>query len=149
MNQYYSQTRILYPELIKKFEKVFKSNFRNISRIMDCVSCQKCRLWGKIQTFGLGTALKILYTFNSYYKLIRVDQIKLNRQELVALINTFHRIAESVALAKDFERKLLVGDSINSIIYGSWKFYIGVSIAVLGVLNMLFGRKRPNNKKKQ
>jgi ERO1-like protein beta len=28
---------------------------------MDCVGCDKCRLWGKIQTTGLGTALKILF----------------------------------------------------------------------------------------
>lgn len=29
---------------------------------MDCVSCDKCRLWGKLQTHGMGTALKILFT---------------------------------------------------------------------------------------
>lgn len=28
---------------------------------MDCVGCDKCRLWGKIQTSGVGTALKILF----------------------------------------------------------------------------------------
>lgn len=28
---------------------------------MDCVACDKCRLWGKVQTTGLGTALKILF----------------------------------------------------------------------------------------
>lgn len=29
---------------------------------MDCVDCDKCRLWGKLQTHGIGTALKILFT---------------------------------------------------------------------------------------
>jgi hypothetical protein len=33
-----------------KFE--FKERFRNVTRIMDCVGCQKCRLWGKLQTTG-------------------------------------------------------------------------------------------------
>ena len=28
---------------------------------MDCVGCDKCRLWGKLQTSGVGTALKILF----------------------------------------------------------------------------------------
>jgi len=28
---------------------------------MDCVACEKCRLWGKLQVTGLGTALKILF----------------------------------------------------------------------------------------
>eukprot|EP00897_Mesotaenium_endlicherianum_P003124 jgi/Mesen1/283/ME1155523C09450 len=30
--------------------------------IMDCVGCEKCRLWGKLQILGLGTALKILFS---------------------------------------------------------------------------------------
>ena len=29
---------------------------------MDCVACEKCRLWGKLQITGLGTALKILFS---------------------------------------------------------------------------------------
>lgn len=39
----------------------FKAHFRNVSRIMDCVGCDKCRLWGKVQVSGIGTALKILF----------------------------------------------------------------------------------------
>lgn len=39
----------------------FKDRFRNVSRIMDCVGCDKCRLWGKLQVSGLGTAMKILF----------------------------------------------------------------------------------------
>ena len=26
---------------------------------MDCVGCDKCKLWGKLQVTGLGTALKV------------------------------------------------------------------------------------------
>lgn len=32
-----------------KLKQDFKEKFRNISRIMDCVGCDKCRLWGKVQ----------------------------------------------------------------------------------------------------
>lgn len=32
---------------------------------MDCVGCEKCRLWGKLQILGLGTALKILFSVDS------------------------------------------------------------------------------------
>lgn len=31
---------------------------------MDCVGCEKCRLWGKLQVLGMGTALKILFSVN-------------------------------------------------------------------------------------
>ena len=37
-----------------------KVTFRNMAKLMDCVSCERCRLWGKVQIYGVGTALKIL-----------------------------------------------------------------------------------------
>nr|XP_033341972.1 ero1-like protein [Megalopta genalis] len=79
----------------------FRQHFRNISRIMDCVGCDKCKLWGKLQIQGLGTALKILfsgkfdrweptlYTFNR-------TQFYLERSEIVALINGLGRLSESI-----------------------------------------------------
>ncbi|KAJ9078750.1 endoplasmic oxidoreductin-1 [Entomophthora muscae] len=36
----------------KSLKTQFKEHFRNITRVMDCIGCQKCRLWGKIQTGG-------------------------------------------------------------------------------------------------
>lgn len=36
-----------------------RANFRNVSAVLDCVGCEKCRLWGKLQFLGLGTALKV------------------------------------------------------------------------------------------
>ncbi|GAB2296883.1 Endoplasmic reticulum oxidoreductin-1 [Dionaea muscipula] len=48
------------PELKQKIQM----QFRNISALMDCVGCEKCRLWGKLQILGLGTALKILFSDN-------------------------------------------------------------------------------------
>jgi len=42
----------------------FKDHFRNVSAIMDCVGCDKCRLWGKLQVNGMATALKILFSFD-------------------------------------------------------------------------------------
>ena len=39
-----------------------QAGFRNITRVMDCVGCEKCKLWGKLQTLGIATALKVLFT---------------------------------------------------------------------------------------
>jgi hypothetical protein len=33
----------------QKLKEEFRQHFRNISRIMDCVGCDKCKLWGKLQ----------------------------------------------------------------------------------------------------
>lgn len=45
----------------QQLKEEFKQHFRNVSRIMDCVGCDKCRLWGGLQVSGLGTALKFLF----------------------------------------------------------------------------------------
>ncbi|XP_039294127.1 uncharacterized protein CG43867-like [Nilaparvata lugens] len=49
-------------EQARKLKEEFRMHFRNISQIMDCVGCDKCKLWGKLQIQGLGTALKILFS---------------------------------------------------------------------------------------
>jgi hypothetical protein len=48
-------------KLAQVLKEEFKAHFRNVTRIMDCVGCDKCRLWGKVQTTGIATALKILF----------------------------------------------------------------------------------------
>lgn len=47
----------------QNLKEEFKMHFRNVSRIMDCVGCDKCRLWGKLQIMGLGTGLKLLFEY--------------------------------------------------------------------------------------
>lgn len=36
------------PELKKQLQK----HFHNITKAMDCVGCEKCKLWGKLQILG-------------------------------------------------------------------------------------------------
>ncbi|KAA0707381.1 ERO1-like protein beta [Triplophysa tibetana] len=78
----------------KILKEEFRLHFKNISRIMDCVGCSKCRLWGKLQTQGLGTALKILFSEKEINNLPENSPSKgfqLTRQEIVALLNGFAR----------------------------------------------------------
>ncbi|KAF2099435.1 endoplasmic oxidoreductin [Rhizodiscina lignyota] len=77
----------------------FRNRFRNISRIMDCVGCDKCRLWGKLQTAGYGTALKILFEFDEKNP---SNNPPLRRHELVALVNTLGRVSNSLNAVKNF-----------------------------------------------
>jgi hypothetical protein len=73
----------------------FRLKFRNISRILECVSCEKCRLWSKLQILGLGTAAKVLLTEGAE----EVESLQLRRQEVIALVNTLHQLTKSVAFA--------------------------------------------------
>ncbi|KAK3388877.1 endoplasmic oxidoreductin-1 [Sordaria brevicollis] len=84
----------------------FRNRFRNVSRLMDCVGCDKCRLWGKLQTAGYGTALKVLFEFadNDAVSTTKTDEIpfKLKRTELVALFNTYARLSSSLDAIQKF-----------------------------------------------
>nr|CAX70051.1 hypothetical protein [Schistosoma japonicum] len=89
-------------------KKQFREHFRNISRIMDCVGCEKCRLWGKLQTQGMGTALKILFSGN-VRKENPFDQssttesnFQLRRTEIISLFNAFGRLSTSIGALDDF-----------------------------------------------
>ncbi|KAI0663524.1 endoplasmic oxidoreductin [Cubamyces menziesii] len=82
----------------------FKEHFRNVTRIMDCVGCDKCRLWGKVQTTGIATALKILFELDEKALDPRANTNLLQRSEVVALLNTLHRLVESLHMVQDFRR---------------------------------------------
>ncbi|OCK93779.1 endoplasmic oxidoreductin [Cenococcum geophilum 1.58] len=89
----------------------FRNRFRNVSRIMDCVGCDKCRLWGKLQTAGYGTALKVLFEFDEK------DSSRdppLRRTELVALLNTMDRLSHSLIAIKEFRRMIDERDGMKS-----------------------------------
>ncbi|XP_005291245.1 ERO1-like protein beta [Malaclemys terrapin pileata] len=90
----------------KSLKEEFRLHFKNISRIMDCVGCDKCRLWGKLQTQGLGTALKILFSEKEIQNLPENSPSKgfqLTRQEIVALINAFGRLSTSIKELQNFK----------------------------------------------
>lgn len=97
------QEKLLFAESLgaDKLKAEFRERFRNISKIMDCVGCDKCRLWGKLQVQGLGTALKILFSGKFDQEVVTVktrEQVvqeerdwKLKRTEIVSLFNAFGR----------------------------------------------------------
>lgn len=85
----------------------FRNRFRNVSRLMDCVGCDKCRLWGKLQTAGYGTALKVLFEFDEESGPDSDQQLR--RTELVALMNTLDRISSSLTAIGNFRRMLEEG----------------------------------------
>lgn len=99
------QEKLLFADSLgaDKMKAEFRERFRNISKIMDCVGCDKCRLWGKLQVQGLGTALKILFsgkfdtedtvaTVKTKEQVVQEEKDwKLKRTEIVSLFNAFGR----------------------------------------------------------
>lgn len=67
------------------------------------MGCERCRLWGKLQFLGLGTAMKILFADEGPGG----PQIgQLSRNEVVALLNVLHRLSMSlsaISVMRDLE----------------------------------------------
>lgn len=87
----------------------FRHRFRNISKMMDCVGCDKCRLWGKVQTNGFGTALKVLFEFGNGKPAIAAghEVPLLRRTELVALINLLDKISAALKAVERFRNMMV------------------------------------------
>lgn len=81
-----------------ELKQQLRNHFRNISALMDCVGCEKCRLWGKLQISGLGTALKILFSVDGESSSTAAHAIDLQRNEVIALVNLLSRLSESLEL---------------------------------------------------
>ena len=107
----------------------FREKFLNISRLMDCVTCEKCRLWGKLQVLGFGTALKVLFDEGGE----RGGALELKRNEVVALVNTLHRLSESVRAVATF-RALEVERAL-----AAWRVRAVYGLGVLAVAGVLAG----------
>mmetsp|Transcript_3690 Transcript_3690/g.11574 ORF Transcript_3690/g.11574 Transcript_3690/m.11574 type:complete len:1144 (-) Transcript_3690:85-3516(-) len=86
------------PSTVATLKQNFKGVFRNISKVMDCVTCQKCKLHGKLALLGVGTALKILLLPE------RLIPQTLTREEVVALINTAGKFSQAIEGIKDLQR---------------------------------------------
>jgi hypothetical protein len=85
-----------------EIKEEFKHKFKNVTRLMDCVTCDRCRLWGKIQSTGYATALKVLFSDN-------VDVFHdLSKNEIASLFNTFDRLTKSISAINQFNYKDLL-----------------------------------------
>lgn len=98
----FDETVLFRGENANILKEEFKTHFRNVTRIMDCVGCDKCRLWGKVQTTGLATAMKILFELDEKALDPYSNANLLQRAEVVALINTLHRFVESLEAVNKF-----------------------------------------------
>lgn len=96
----------------KQLKNEFIAHFKNITEIMDCVGCDKCKLWGKLQIQGLGTALKILFSglFDHYTDASIIPatakDFQLQRTEIVSLVNAIGRLSTSVYELDEFRQMI-------------------------------------------
>ncbi|GLI59262.1 hypothetical protein VaNZ11_001109 [Volvox africanus] len=87
-----------------------RSAFVNITRIMDCVGCEKCKLWGKLQTLGVATALKVLFSSSDCSGALptapSLSTLVLERNEVIALVNLLERFSASIEYYRQLSAEL-------------------------------------------
>jgi ERO1-like protein alpha len=95
-----------------------QTHFQNITSIMDCVGCEKCKLWGKLQFLGVATSLKILFASNNCFeRSLRPHEmlaaLKLERNEVIALVNLLAKLSHSVAAYREMSEELHQRDGLQ------------------------------------
>lgn len=118
-------------------KKQFKAHFRNISRIMDCVTCEKCRLHGKIQMLGVGTALKIL---------LDDKPLDLSRNEILALINMLGKLSNSIRIVQEIE---WMRQRKNLLLYAGIGLAAAATLAAPILVVLIIRRRRAKRRAKK
>ena len=100
-----------------------QGHFQNITIVMDCVGCEKCKLWGKLQFLGVATALKVLFASNSCFEPTlqpseMLQALRLERNEVIALVNLLAKLAQSVAAYRSLSGDLLSTDGLEPCFVG-------------------------------
>lgn len=72
-----------------------QGRLQHLAEIMRCVGCDRCKLWGTLQTQGLGAALRVLFQPGGIESL--------TRQEAVALVHTLERLSSSLVYMRNFQ----------------------------------------------
>jgi len=99
-NTFNEHDLLLDPDI--KYKKVeLQRRFNELQKIIQCVGCDRCKLWGTLQTLGIGTALRILFSNDDDIE----DTLQLSRQEAVALVHTLERLSSSLVFAYDIRRE--------------------------------------------
>ncbi|EJW04096.1 hypothetical protein EDEG_01618 [Edhazardia aedis USNM 41457] len=76
-----------------------KKEFDKMDSLLDCIECGTCKLWGKIQFYGLRTALYLIDN--------QLDKIK--SIDLMYLIQLMNKISESINISNRYEESLKNG----------------------------------------
>lgn len=99
----------------------------NLTQVMDCIDCQKCKVYGKMQVLGVGVALRCLLT---------QKPSQITRNELVAFLNTLTKWIESIEIIDKMKHRFFVRKSV--------KFFIltFAEILVLFLINSMFRQKK-------
>ena len=100
-----------------------QTHFQNITTILDCVGCEKCKLWGKLQFLGVATSLKILFASNNCFERNLQPRellaaLKLERNEVIALVNLLSKLSQGIDAYREMSNKLQESEGLQACFVG-------------------------------
>ncbi|CAG9461595.1 unnamed protein product [Pedinophyceae sp. YPF-701] len=103
-------------ERVEVFQQL-QGSFRNMTLVMNCVGCEKCKLWGKLQILGMASALKVVMAEASVAAGQAPMDVALERNEVIALVNFLARLSTSLETARKMGQLALALDGQGA---GAW-----------------------------
>lgn len=76
--------------------EVIKSQFKNITELLDCIGCNICKVNGKVQFTGLAAMFKVVFPED--------EKIMVTENELAGLFNLIHRLSNSIKWYKEWRQ---------------------------------------------
>ena len=135
-----------------EFEKYIYSNmiseliirFRNISSIIDCVTCSKCRMHAKLEVFGIATMLKIMFSKST-------EDLKqtMSRNELVSFINLFAKLSKSVNNVQMVNTMIKKAHHELSLKKFRCVFFIGIAGVIITLMILNFANAEEESEKEE
>ncbi|KAM0686764.1 endoplasmic oxidoreductin-1 [Conglomerata obtusa] len=68
--------------------------FDSADQYLDCIECGTCKMWGKIQFYGLKTAIDIL------------KEKEVSNEQIIFLLNFFGKLSNTLESIKDFDKSI-------------------------------------------
>jgi len=135
-----------------EFEKYIYSNmiseliirFRNISSIIDCVTCSKCRMHAKLEVFGIATMLKIMFSKSTE----DLKQI-MSRNEIVSFINLFAKLSKSVNNVQMVNTMIKKAHHELSLKKFRCVFFIGIAGVIITLMILNFANAEEESEKEE
>eukprot|EP00388_Colpodella_angusta_P012147 GDKJ01030863.1.p1 GENE.GDKJ01030863.1~~GDKJ01030863.1.p1 ORF type:complete len:461 (+),score=93.60 GDKJ01030863.1:13-1395(+) len=110
------------------------SQIQNVTKMLDCVECEKCRLHGKLKLTALQLAIREASSNP-------VDQIqKLERNEVTALINALAYFSHSIKVIFFFEERMTTRRRL--ILAGAALFFLVLSLIAKCFVSIVRKRKQ-------
>ena len=114
-----------------EFRSKLKPQFMNITQILDCIGWNICKLNAKIQFTGLAAMLKVI--------LPEKDPVFITENEMVGLLNLFHRVSNSVKWYR--ENRQSETRYRLFMIFIVWLLFLwSIWLLIVGILILIYGK---------